>query len=78
MSAQERPETLYLQSDNAGDGKSRWNLALASWMVYVGMFKKVVLGFLLVGHTHEDIDQMFSKFSMALAGTRRKSHGICA
>ena len=31
------------------------------------IFKKVKLGFLLVGHTHDQIDQMFSRFSIKLA-----------
>jgi hypothetical protein len=55
------------QADNAGDCKSRWNLAWAAWMVAAGFFEVVVLGFLLVGHTHEDVDQMFSRFSLALS-----------
>ena len=31
------------------------------------IFKKVKLGFLLVGHTHDQIDQMFSRFWIKLA-----------
>jgi hypothetical protein len=58
------------QADNAGDCKSRWNFAWAAWLVKARFFKKVVLGFFLVGHTHEDIDQMFSRFSIALYGKR--------
>ncbi|KAL3692218.1 hypothetical protein R1sor_005869 [Riccia sorocarpa] len=30
------------------------------------IFSKIKLGFLLVGHTHDFVDQMFSRFSQAL------------
>ena len=32
----------------------------------MGVFEKVILGFLPVGHTHEDIDQMFSRLAVYL------------
>ena len=32
-----------------------------------GIFKKIKVNFLLVGHTHDHIDQMFSRFSKKLA-----------
>lgn len=35
-------------------------------MVDNGVFKKVKISFLLVGHTHENIDQLFSRFAVAL------------
>ena len=37
-----------------------------SLLVAKGVFKTVHLGFLMVGHTHEDIDAMFSRFSERL------------
>ena len=37
-----------------------------SLLVARGAFKIVHLGFLMVGHTHEDIDAMFSRFSEKL------------
>ena len=37
-----------------------------SLLVAQGAFKIVQLGFLTVGHTHEDIDAMFSRFSKKL------------
>jgi hypothetical protein len=37
-------------------------------LVYVGLFKKVVVSFLPVGHTHEDIDQFFSRLCVGLRG----------
>ena len=54
------PPTLYLQLDNASDNKSKALLAFCDGLVEQGVFKKVKLSFLLVGHTHEDIDQYFS------------------
>ena len=38
-------------------------------LVELGNFKKVKVGFLLVGNTHDHIDQMFSHFARTL---RRK------
>ncbi|XP_062594544.1 uncharacterized protein LOC134255959 [Saccostrea cucullata] len=34
-----------------------------AYLVEKGIFKKIKILFLMVGHTHEDIDQVFSKFS---------------
>jgi len=31
-----------------------------------GIYKQVYVGFLMVGHTHEDVDAMFSKFSESM------------
>jgi hypothetical protein len=42
-------------------------------LVEMGIFQKVKVGFLLVGHTHDHIEQMFSHFSVTL---KRKSFGI--
>ena len=41
-------------------------------LVEMGIFQKVKVGFLLVGHTHDHIDQMFSRFSVTL---KRKNVG---
>jgi len=38
----------------------------------LGFFKKVRVGFLLIGHTHDHIDNMFSCFSVTM---RRKDVG---
>ena len=55
------PAKLYLQMDNCtGANKNKWILAFADMLVRKGVFKEVVLSFLMVGHTHEDIDQLFS------------------
>ena len=56
-----RPTTLFLQADNcAPENKNHWVLAALCWFVHLGLFDTVVLSFLPVGHTHEDIDALFS------------------
>ena len=61
------PENLLLQLDNcAAENKNRYLFAYLSLLVAKGVFKTVTLGFLMVGHTHEDIDAMFSKLSESL------------
>ena len=58
------PPTLYLQLDNCGrENKNRFIFAFCSLLVKLKIFKKIKVSFLMVGHTHEDIDQMFSSFS---------------
>ncbi|XP_071143900.1 uncharacterized protein [Mytilus edulis] len=62
------PDILYLQMDNcARENKNRYVLAFFTWLVDIGLFKKVKISFLMVGHTHEDIDQVFSRFSVWLS-----------
>lgn len=65
----ELPGTLYVQLDNTAtrENKNQVLLAYLSMLVHQKVFKKVKLGFLLVGHTHDQIDQMFSRFSVKLA-----------
>ena len=53
-------DTLYIQTDNAGDNKSKYMFAFLMMLVKEGVTKTVVLSMLLVGHTHIDIDQIFS------------------
>jgi hypothetical protein len=64
------PKILFLQVDGCiGDNKNRTLFAYAGWLVAQGNFKEVHINFLLVGHTHEDIDAIFgviSKFFKAL------------
>jgi hypothetical protein len=43
--------------------------ALCTVLVGLGYFQEVQLGFLIVGHTHEDIDQRFSIISNMLKTT---------
>ena len=41
-------------------------MAFLSLLVEAGTFRKIIVSFLPVGHTHEDIDQFFSRIAMAL------------
>ena len=61
------PEVLYLQLDNTTkQNKGRYLLAFLALLVEAGSFRKIIVSFLPVGHTHEDIDQFFSRVAMAL------------
>jgi hypothetical protein len=59
------PPVLFLQLDNAtSENKNRYVAAFLAQLVQDGVFKKIIVNFLPVGHTHEDIDQMFSRVSV--------------
>jgi hypothetical protein len=61
---EELPSVLYIQMDNcARDNKNRWVFAFACLLVEKRVFSKVKINFLMVGHTHEDIDQFFSRLA---------------
>ena len=49
------PSVLYIQLDNVSSNKNHWTIAYSCWLVATGVLDKVKLGFLLVGHTHENI-----------------------
>ena len=52
----ELPETLFLQLDNTWkQNKNQFMIGFAGCLVQWGIFKRVVVSFLPVGHTHEDI-----------------------
>ena len=58
------PPILYIQLDNtARENKNSTVFGYLSMLVKQGVFRKVKVNFLLVGHTHDHIDQMFSTFS---------------
>ena len=53
---------LYLQVDNCvGENKNNILVAFLSSLVARGIIGRVVLNFMMVGHTHIDIDQIFSR-----------------
>ena len=61
------PRKLYLQLDNsAKDNRNKYLMAFLSLLTTRGVFEEIQAGFLLVGHTHEDIDVYFSHLSKAL------------
>lgn len=56
-----RPSTLFLQLDNCShENKNKYMLAYCHWLVKCKVFRKIKISFLPVGHTHADVDQMFS------------------
>lgn len=54
------PPVLFLQLDNARTNKNKWFIWFLSLLVEIGIFDKIKLSFLMVGHTHNDVDQFFS------------------
>jgi hypothetical protein len=61
------PPTLRIQADNTTrENKNIYMFALCAALVGMGYFQEVQLCFLIVGHTHEDIDQRFSIISHTL------------
>ena len=61
------PKKLFLQLDNsAKDNKNRYVMAFCSLLTTRRIFKEVTVGFLIVGHTHKDINAHFSYFSKLL------------
>ena len=62
------PPVLYIQLDNtARENKNSTVFGYLSMLVDQGIFRKIKVNFLLVGHTHDHIDQMFSTFSRQLS-----------
>jgi len=53
-------DTLYVQVDGGSENKNQWVLAYFVLLISLGLFTKIKMCFLPVGHTHEDIDQGFS------------------
>ncbi|KAL2634071.1 hypothetical protein R1flu_005550 [Riccia fluitans] len=61
------PPTLYIQLDNSGKDNKNWALkAFFSELVIRGVFKVVVMSFLISGIIHEDIVAFFLKVYNAL------------
>jgi hypothetical protein len=68
------PQVLYLQLDNTSlENKNQIVFGYLSMLVKLGIFQNVKVVFLLVGHTHDHIDQMLSHFSVTL---KMKNVGI--
>ena len=61
------PRKMYLQLDNTcKQNKNRFLLGVLGYLVYIGVCDKILVSFLPKGHTHEDIDQLFSRLVIAL------------
>ena len=62
-----KQRTLYLQLDNTTKQcKSKYVFCFLALLVAWYLFTVVMLSFLMVGHTHEDIDQLFSRIATYL------------
>ncbi len=58
------PRNLLFQMDNCVKDNKNWHLlAFLSLLIARDVFEEVKLGFLVVGHTHEDIDGCFGYMS---------------
>jgi len=65
------PPVLKLQLDNpTGENKNHDVFSFVSLLVAWSVFDEVYVSFCVVGHTHLDIDQVFSRYSVAF----RKGH----
>jgi hypothetical protein len=61
------PPVLRIQANDCGwENKNIYMFGLCAALVEQGYFKEVQLSFLIVGHTHEDIDLRFSIISNTL------------
>ena len=59
--------TLHIQADNCSrENKNKYMFAFCACFVALENFREVRLSFLIVGHTHYDIDQRFSVISNIL------------
>ena len=64
------PPHLLLQLDNvASDNKNRYVFMFLSLLTALGVFITIEVGFLLMGHTHEDIDGTYGRMSSNLKST---------
>ena len=62
--------TFYLQADNCyKENKNKTTFAFLTMLVMMGWFEQVEMYFLSPGHTHGEVDRMFSRF-----GHLRKEH----
>ncbi|KAL3682078.1 hypothetical protein R1sor_000100 [Riccia sorocarpa] len=68
------PPNLYIQLDNSAKDNKNWTMMVfCSELVARGCCKMITMSFLVVGHTHEDVDAFFSKVNAAQAGNTIES-----
>lgn len=61
------PKIAYVQLDNTSKQcKNQYVLGWLACLVLWGVFEEIVITYLPVGHTHEDIDQFFSRLAVYL------------
>ena len=61
------PPTLHVQLDNCWkDNKSRFVKCFWSLLVAKKIVREVIVSYMIVGHTHDDIDASFGRWSMKL------------
>ncbi|KAL3677679.1 hypothetical protein R1sor_020635 [Riccia sorocarpa] len=65
------PAMLYIQLDNTvRENKNGIVFTYLAMLVEKKIFRKIKVGLLIIGHTHDHVDQMFSRFSVALRGKK--------
>jgi hypothetical protein len=60
------PKKLFLQFDNASNNKGQCMFHYCAWLVHWGVFESIRIGFMIPGHTHDIVDQLFSRISLYL------------
>lgn len=69
---QDLPPTLHIQLDNCWrENKNRYAFCFWSLLVAKKIVREVIVSFMMVGHTHDDIDASFGRWSMVL---KEKDH----
>ena len=48
------------------ENKNKYVFGYCSYLVQQGVFKNIVISFFMVGHTHNDLDQLFSRVAVNL------------
>jgi hypothetical protein len=71
VGAKPLPKKLFLQMDNCVKDNMNWHLLVfLSLSIAKGVFEKVQLEFLVINHTHKDIDGSFGYVSKKIKGTK--------
>ena len=71
------PPILHLQLDNASDNKSKQFLAFIAYLVENRVFNVVKLSYLIVAHTHADVDQYLSCCSRFFRRIMQTIFSVC-
>lgn len=68
-------EIIYIQLDNTSKDNKNWFLFtyLAALLIMIPKIKRIYVNFLPIGHTHGQIDQMFSKLANYLKHSPAKT-----